>query len=69
MDEQEIRTVLKEKGFEKIRKKYGQRYMPIISADKDGMRIWVEIPTNEYQTSTCIDNGIKRTHGNIKDLR
>ena len=69
MDEKEIRVILKEKGFEKIRKKYGQRYMPIISADKEGMRIWVEIPTNEYQTSANGEKGKIRTHGKISDLR
>lgn len=69
MDEQEIRKILKEKGFEKIRKKYGQRHMPIISADKDKTRIWVEIPTNEYQTVTHVGDKLERSFGNIADLR
>lgn len=63
--EQEIRDKLKKLGFQKIRKKYGQRHSVIISADKDDMRIWVHIAENEYQTCAV---GCKRTFGTIDEL-
>jgi hypothetical protein len=68
MNEQEIRDGLKRIGFLKIRKKYGQHYMPIISADKNGMRIWVEVPTGEYQTSKRTSETLDRVCGRIEDL-
>jgi len=68
MDEIEIRKILSKRGFLKIRKKYGQRHAPIISADRDGMRIWVEINTNEFQTSRSDGKQIHRTCGYHNEL-
>lgn len=68
MDETEIRETLSKRGFLKIRKKYGQRHIPMISADRDGMRIWVEL-NGDFQTSMSDGKQIHRTHGNHNDLK
>ncbi len=69
MEESEVREILAKKGFTKIRKKYGQRYEPIISADKKGMRIWVHMKHGEYQTAKHDGKTIQRNHGNITGLK
>lgn len=52
VDEQLVRNTLKKMGFLKIRKKYGQRFAPIISGDKDKTRIWVHLNDGQFQTHT-----------------
>ncbi len=67
-NEYNIRKRLSIFGFKNIRKKYGHMHIPIISADKDGMRIWVEINNNFYQTAKKYNSDIKRTTGTIVEL-
>lgn len=74
MEETEVRQILSERGFTKIRKKYGQRYEPIISADREkdgirGMRVWVHMKSQDYQTAMSDGKNIIRTHGNIDKLK
>jgi len=74
MDETEVRELLSKKGFLKIRKKYGPKHAPIISApiisaDRNGMRIWVELNTNEFQTSMFDGKQIRRTCGHHNELK
>jgi len=71
MEEAEVRKILSERDFTKIRKKYGQRYEHIISADreKDGMRVWVHLKDQNYQTSRSDGKNIHRTFGSTDKLK
>ena len=67
-NELRIRKRLLILGFKNIQKKYGRVHIPIISADKNGMKIWVEINNNFYQTAKKYNSNINRTTGTISEL-
>jgi hypothetical protein len=67
-NEAEIRTILVEAGFTKIRKRYSSGYTPIISGDRGEMTIWVEVATGDYQTAEFIEGKRRDTLGKIEDL-
>jgi hypothetical protein len=62
--EDEIRTRLKELGFEGIRKRYGHRHEIILAGDGNGMRVWVHLVAQTYQTQRIL----YRTHGSVEQL-
>ena len=62
--ERDVKERLKELGYEKVRRRWGQGFKVIVSADKGDERIWVELENNSYET--CCKG--KRTSGPINDL-